>query len=180
MRSARGSTLFRSDRFRSAIRRSKRPAVEASFGSSFQHPVTRMNRCHILAPHRQRRVPRHGYKGVASHPVAEEAYSWYFSLWTAREGNHVFDQCLLMLDYKTFIPEKSMLGFFPLEGSCSLACLRARLRFSLLSFVVRCKISNQIYSFGYGDIPPLENIQRISPNYRLLAEFRRISLDKIQ
>ncbi|WP_159081733.1 hypothetical protein [Paenibacillus sp. CAA11] len=39
----------------------------------------------------------YGYKGVASHPVAGEDFSFYFSLWAAREGNHVFDRCLLLV-----------------------------------------------------------------------------------
>jgi hypothetical protein len=42
-----------------------------------------------------RRDQRHGYKGVISHPKTGEACSLHFSLWTAREGNHVFGQCLI-------------------------------------------------------------------------------------
>ncbi len=42
------------------------------------------------------RVQPCGYKGVISHLLSEEALSIHFSLWTVKEGNHVFDYSQLL------------------------------------------------------------------------------------
>ncbi|WP_422656813.1 hypothetical protein ACK8P5_13590 [Paenibacillus sp. EC2-1] len=53
----------------------------------------------ITAVNTDQRVQRRSYKGVISLPVTEEACSLHFSLWTVREGNHVFGPCLICISW---------------------------------------------------------------------------------
>ncbi|MNI10047.1 hypothetical protein D3C73_631410 [compost metagenome] len=64
----------------------------------YWYPVSGIGRCRLQPRKKDRRVQRHGYKGVISQPVTGEAFSLNFSLWTVREGNHVFDQCLICMN----------------------------------------------------------------------------------